>query len=305
MRSRAHVFLAAAGALVSLLSLVAAQEPPARPTGPIGGPSAPEPRLRDIKQLTFGGENAEAYFSPDGKQLIFQATRDGGGCDQHVRDERRRQRRAPRVVRSGAHDLRLLHAGWKADRLRQHPRRRRRVSAQAVLRARLRLAHLRHLRHLPGERRRQRPEAAHHDAGLRRRSDDRLGRAHRLHQRARRRHGHLLDERRRLGRPPADRSRRSGRRSVLVPRRAADRLPWPADRARQGAGRLSRPAEAGAVAAHVAGVVRDEPGRVGTAAGDKKWRSELRAVLHARWPPDRLRVEHAAIRAAATSTSIW
>ncbi len=41
-----------------------------------------EKRLRNIKQLTFGGENAEAYFSADGKQLIFQSTRDDLGCDQ-------------------------------------------------------------------------------------------------------------------------------------------------------------------------------------------------------------------------------
>ena len=41
-----------------------------------------EKYLRNIKQLTFGGENAEAYFSADGKQLIFQATREGHGCDQ-------------------------------------------------------------------------------------------------------------------------------------------------------------------------------------------------------------------------------
>src|SRR5688572_33498809 len=41
-----------------------------------------EKHLRNIKQLTFGGENAEAYFSADGKQLIFQATREGHGCDQ-------------------------------------------------------------------------------------------------------------------------------------------------------------------------------------------------------------------------------
>ena len=41
-----------------------------------------EKHLRNIRQLTFGGENAEAYFSPDGKRLIFQATRDGYGCDQ-------------------------------------------------------------------------------------------------------------------------------------------------------------------------------------------------------------------------------
>ncbi|HEY0724664.1 MAG TPA: hypothetical protein VGD41_11870, partial [Pyrinomonadaceae bacterium] len=41
-----------------------------------------EKHLRNIKQLTFGGENAEAYFSSDGKQLIFQSTREGHGCDQ-------------------------------------------------------------------------------------------------------------------------------------------------------------------------------------------------------------------------------
>ena len=41
-----------------------------------------EKHLRNIRQLTFGGENAEAYFSSDGKQLIFQSTRDGRGCDQ-------------------------------------------------------------------------------------------------------------------------------------------------------------------------------------------------------------------------------
>lgn len=47
------------------------------------GSSVPEEkRLRNIKQLTFGGENAEAYFSADGRRLIFQSTRDGRECDQ-------------------------------------------------------------------------------------------------------------------------------------------------------------------------------------------------------------------------------
>jgi TolB protein len=41
-----------------------------------------EKHLRNIRQLTFGGENAEAYFSSDGKKLIFQSTRDGRECDQ-------------------------------------------------------------------------------------------------------------------------------------------------------------------------------------------------------------------------------
>jgi len=41
-----------------------------------------EKHFKNIKQLTFGGENAEAYFSFDGKQLIFQSKRDNRGCDQ-------------------------------------------------------------------------------------------------------------------------------------------------------------------------------------------------------------------------------
>ena len=41
-----------------------------------------ERHLRNIRQLTFGGENAEAYFSPDGTRLIFQSTREGSPCDQ-------------------------------------------------------------------------------------------------------------------------------------------------------------------------------------------------------------------------------
>jgi Tol biopolymer transport system component len=46
---------------------------------------AGEKRIKNVKQLTFGGENAEAYFSFDGKQLIFQSKRDGRGCDQIYR----------------------------------------------------------------------------------------------------------------------------------------------------------------------------------------------------------------------------
>lgn len=41
-----------------------------------------EKHFKNIRQLTFGGENAEAYFSFDGKQLIFQSKRDNRGCDQ-------------------------------------------------------------------------------------------------------------------------------------------------------------------------------------------------------------------------------
>jgi Tol biopolymer transport system component len=52
-------------------------------TPPAGAPeTSKETRLADVKQLTFGGENAEAYFSFDGRELVFQSTRDGAQCDQ-------------------------------------------------------------------------------------------------------------------------------------------------------------------------------------------------------------------------------
>ena len=62
-------------ALVCLLPALAGCQAPEEP-------ESAERRLRNLRQLTFGGENAEAYFSFDGKRLIFQATRDGGQCDQ-------------------------------------------------------------------------------------------------------------------------------------------------------------------------------------------------------------------------------
>jgi Tol biopolymer transport system component len=45
-------------------------------------PDNQEKHLRNVQQLTFGGQNAEAYFSGDGKKLIFQSTRDPYKCDQ-------------------------------------------------------------------------------------------------------------------------------------------------------------------------------------------------------------------------------
>jgi len=45
-------------------------------------PNSQETHLRNIRQLTFGGQNAEAYFSADGRKLIFQSTRDSFQCDQ-------------------------------------------------------------------------------------------------------------------------------------------------------------------------------------------------------------------------------
>jgi Tol biopolymer transport system component len=40
-----------------------------------------ETHFENLRQLTFGGQNAEAYFSNDGTELIFQSTRGGLECD--------------------------------------------------------------------------------------------------------------------------------------------------------------------------------------------------------------------------------
>ncbi|HEX4998387.1 MAG TPA: hypothetical protein VFY29_09180 [Terriglobia bacterium] len=69
-RFRLIVFAALAAGAVSIWSV--AQTPAA----------AKESHLRNIRQLTFGGENAEAYFSFDGKKIIFQSTREPYKCDQ-------------------------------------------------------------------------------------------------------------------------------------------------------------------------------------------------------------------------------
>jgi TolB protein len=51
-----------------------------------GKPVEVDPRerhIKDLRQLTYAqGENAEGYWAPDGKRIIFQTTRDGRTCDQ-------------------------------------------------------------------------------------------------------------------------------------------------------------------------------------------------------------------------------
>ena len=49
---------------------------------PPQSPAPAERHLTNIRQLTFGGENAEAYFSPDGQRLIYQSTGADYPCDQ-------------------------------------------------------------------------------------------------------------------------------------------------------------------------------------------------------------------------------
>src|SRR2546423_8474411 len=66
--------------LIPTLGLLAFGRPLATTDDPLRLPQ--EKHLSNIRQLSNGGENAEAYFSGDGKQLIFQSTRDGRACDQ-------------------------------------------------------------------------------------------------------------------------------------------------------------------------------------------------------------------------------
>jgi hypothetical protein len=47
-----------------------------------------EPHLADLRRLTHGGQNAEAYWSFDGAQLSFQARREGEQCDRIYRMKR-------------------------------------------------------------------------------------------------------------------------------------------------------------------------------------------------------------------------
>lgn len=58
-----------------------------------------EVRLANIRQLTFGGENAEAYFSFDETMLILQSTRDTFRCDQQY------------VLRLSTGDIRRVSTG--------------------------------------------------------------------------------------------------------------------------------------------------------------------------------------------------
>ena len=52
-------------------------------TPPLPAVLAPaEKHLRNLRQLTFGGENAEAYFSLDGTRLSMQSTTGSDRCDQ-------------------------------------------------------------------------------------------------------------------------------------------------------------------------------------------------------------------------------
>lgn len=63
---RRRVIGRSVGILLAAAGVAAAQDPA---------------HLANLRQLTFGGQNAEAYWSPDGRRLVFQSTRDAYRCD--------------------------------------------------------------------------------------------------------------------------------------------------------------------------------------------------------------------------------
>jgi Tol biopolymer transport system component len=58
-----------------------------------------EKHLSNARQLTFGGQNAEAYFSHNGAWLTFQGIRDGSDCDQQY------------VMRTDGSDVKRISTG--------------------------------------------------------------------------------------------------------------------------------------------------------------------------------------------------
>ncbi len=98
---RSHVLtpavLAAAILVPSALSAADAQTPSQAPA-PLTDPR--EVHLADVVQITDGGENAEAYWSPDGSELVLQSTHGEYACDQIFR-----------VAADGSGPMRLVSTG--------------------------------------------------------------------------------------------------------------------------------------------------------------------------------------------------
>ena len=147
-----------------------------------------ERHLANIRQLTSGGQNAEAYFSADGTRIIFQATRPPYDCDQIF------------TMNLDGSDVRLVSTGTGRTTCAFFlPDGKRFVyasthlagdacSAAARPQPGLHLGALPRVRHLPRLPGRRAARAPHRHARLRRRGRGLPGRQpHRLHLGARRR----------------------------------------------------------------------------------------------------------------------
>ena len=301
-----------AGVVLAVLATACAapqREPTAGPAGVEDLPRhlAPDPRevhFSELLMLTDGGENAEAYFSFDGRRLIFQATRPPHGCDQIF------------TMGVDGRDQRLLSSGrgrttcayfypdGEHVALRLDPPRRRRLPAGPGPLPRLRLAPLRELRPVPGLPRRRRAGAADRRPGYNaeatvspRRGADRLH----LH-----RDGDIdlysmdLDgsDVRRL---TSGSGTTAGRTTPPTAGGSSAARTGPSGRRTR---RLPGPARAGTRPPRPARNLGDGRGRRRSAAGHRPRRRQVRPVLP---PPgrDHLLDESPAARGGGSSTSTW
>ena len=77
-------FALALGAAAALAPAASSQHPGGPPPA---GPAVIHPEethFRNLRQITFGGQNAEGYWGPDGKQIVYQRMNESEGvmCDQ-------------------------------------------------------------------------------------------------------------------------------------------------------------------------------------------------------------------------------
>ena len=236
---------------------------------------------RHVRQLTFGGENAEAYWSPDGRKLIFQSTRDGATCDQEFVMDLATARATGVSSGKGRTTCGYFYPRATGSSRRRPTRRGAGLPADARPLAGLRVAALR-LRHLHGEARRLRRQAARsaRRATTPRRRLPKGGRIVFTSTRDGDLDLYKMDEDGNE-RHAADEHARLRRRRVLLPGRQAASSGARAGRRRARSSRSTGRSWQGARAPDEARHLRDERRRHEPAPGDPQRRGELRPVLHA------------------------
>ena len=136
-------------------------------SAPAAAKPAAERHLRNIRQLTQGGENAEAYFSPDGTRLIFSRPGPNTPCDQNYTMKIDGSDKHRVSTGTGPDDVRVLLSGRHVDPVCFDARKRETVCPpKPSYDKRLCLADLRRLRHLPRRGRRLEADPADPDAGV-------------------------------------------------------------------------------------------------------------------------------------------
>ena len=104
--------------------------PRERSAPPPPGPAVIHPEekhFRNLRQVTSGGENAEGYWSPDGREIIYQRRNAAEGLRLRpgVRLRPGERREPARLERQGPRQLRLLPGRRTPRALRLDPPRRR------------------------------------------------------------------------------------------------------------------------------------------------------------------------------------